>query len=221
MIASTPSCDCACADHLHAAFVALLPRIELHARFHFRAVHCAEKRAELIAEATALAWKWFLRLVQRGKNVNEFPSTFASLVARAVRSGRRLCGNEKARDVLSTVAKRRHGFAVESLPASTARSRDGFCSTPHGQGMPDIFEERLRDNTVTPIPDAAAFRIDWPRFLATLSDRDRRLAEYLSLGHAAKKAARKFKLSPPRVTQLRQRWSREWQLFQGAESLAA
>jgi hypothetical protein len=219
MIASTLSCDSVCADKLHAAFVELLPRIELHASFHFRDMHCAEKRAEMIAEATALAWKWFLRLVQRGKNVNEFPSTFAVLVARAVRSGRRLCGNEKARDVLSTVAKRRHGFAVESLPASTARSREG--STPRDQRMPDVFEERLRDNTVTPIPDAAAFRIDWPRFLATLSNRDRRLAEYLSLGHAAKKAARKFRLSQPRVTQLRQRWSREWQLFQDPESAAA
>ena len=69
-----------------------------------------------------------------------------------------------------------------------------------GQQDVDAYEERLRDNTVTPPPDAAAFRIDWSHFLATLSARDRQLAHFLSLGHAGKAAARKFRLSPDRVT---------------------
>jgi hypothetical protein len=36
------------------------------------------------------------------------------------------------------------------------------------------------------------------------------MAHFLSLGNSAKAAARRFKLSPGRVTQLRQRWCRDW-----------
>ena len=37
-------------------------------------------------------------------------SALACYAARAVHSGRRVCGHEKVRDVLSPVARRRHGF---------------------------------------------------------------------------------------------------------------
>ena len=93
-------------------------------------------------------------------------------------------------------------------PRRTARRRNG-------QQLHDAFEERLRDNRVTPPPDAAAFRIDFPQFVAGLAERDRRMAMFLSLGHAATEAAAKFGLSPGRVTQLRQRWLRDWRLCQG------
>lgn len=129
--------------------------------------------------------------------------------------GRRVTGQERAWDVLSARAQRRHGFKVESLPASTRRPFDDLYSAVRGQQFLDEYEERLRDNTFTPPPDAAAFRLDWPGFLDTLTERNRELAHFLSLGHAAKKAADKFRLSPGRVTQLRQRWCREWRLCQG------
>jgi transposase len=41
------------------------------------------------------------------------------------------------------------------------------------------------------------------------------MAEFLSLGHSAKQAAEKFNLSAGRITQLRQRWCKEWLCFQG------
>ena len=58
-----------------------------------------------------------------------------------------------------------------------------------GQQLCDAMEERLQDNTRTPVPDQAAFRLDFPPFLASLSERDRRLAAYLALGHSAVAAA--------------------------------
>ena len=58
---------------------------------------------------------------------------------------------------------------------------------------------------MTPVPDQVQFRLDWPRFFATLSGRDRRLAAFLALGHSGRQAAGRFGLSPGRVTQLRQR----------------
>jgi hypothetical protein len=202
-------------DPPHAGFLALLPRIELHATICFRHVRCPQQKADKVAECVALGWKWFLRLSEQGKDVFDFPMAFAALLARAVRCGRKLCGQERAGDVLSFVAQQRHGFRVERLPSSTRSPHEHLFADPHGQALLDTLEERLRDNTVTPPPDAAAFRVDWPLFLRGLTRRDRDLALFLSLGHSGKAAAAKFGLSPGRVTQLRQRWCREWRACQG------
>src|SRR5262245_17000930 len=200
---------------LHVRFLALVPRIETHARIAFRGVRCPVQQEDKVQECVALGWKWFLRLAEQGKDVFAFPMAFAALLARAVKCGRRLCGQERSRDVLSFVAQRRHAFRVERLPASTRSPHEQLYADPSGQALLDEFEERLRDNTVTPPPDAAAFRVDWPLFLVGLTQRDREMVAFLSLGHSGKAAAVKFGLSPGRVTQLRQRWCREWRACQG------
>ena len=70
-----------------------------------------------MSEMIALAWKHFHRLVERGKEPERFLITLVNAVARAVKAGRRLCGREKSRDVMSPVAQRRHGFRLEALPS--------------------------------------------------------------------------------------------------------
>ena len=62
---------------------------------------------------------------------------------------------------------------------------------------------------------AQRFKLDFALFLGTLNRRDRRLAHFLSLGHTARRAAARFRLTPGRVTQLRQRWCRQWRACQG------
>src|SRR5262249_2153791 len=102
----------------------------------------------------------FLRLAEQGKDVFAFPMAFAALLARAVKCGRRLCGQERVKDALSLLAQQRHKFLVGRLPTSTRRHHEELYADPHGQALLDAFEERLRDNAVTPPPDAAAFRVD-------------------------------------------------------------
>jgi hypothetical protein len=223
MVASTIACTspnpCTslCSDSLEAGFLALLPKIQTHAQIFFRHIVCPATKADKVAETIALAWKWYCRLRERGKDVRQFPMAFCFVVARAVKSGRRLCGMEPAKDVLSPAAQQRHGFKAESLPTSTRRSYHSIQAVVKGQQEMDAYEERLQDNLVTPPPEAAAFRIDFPEFLSGLSERDRDLAMYLSLGHRPSKAANKFGLSPGRVTHLRQAWCRGWNAFQGEE----
>ena len=217
MIAATKSCQVAATRRLQAQFLALLPKLQTHAQIIFRDIACPDKKADLICETTALAWKWYLRLAARGKDVMQFPMVFIYLVGRAVRSGRRLCGHERAKDVLSPVAQRCHHFKAESLSPSTPTALDDLYSQPYAQEMQDAFEERLRDNLQTPVPDQVAFRLDWPRFLRTLTQRDRDLVGHLSLGNSGKWVAARFGLTEGRVSQLRQRWCREWRLFQGDE----
>jgi hypothetical protein len=202
-------------DRLHAGFLALLPKVEAHARIYFRGVRRPGARADRVAEAVALAWKWYVRLAERGKDPRGFPAAFAALAARAAGCGRGVCVRGRARDALNSAAQRRHGFTVSPLPPARA-GLDSPCSDPRGQGDRDALEERLCDNTLTPVPDQAAFRIDWPRFLGSLPRRDRALAQFLALGHKALEASRRFGLSPGRVTQLRQGWCRRWRAYQGA-----
>jgi hypothetical protein len=202
---------------LHARFLTILPHIELHAHISFRDVTCASQKDDWSAETVALCWKWFVRLAAQGKDATEFVSALAGYATRAVRSGRRLCGQLRANDVLSEVAQRQHGFTVQPLPSPTTPSCEVRHSRPHSQQHFNAYEERLRDSTVTPPPEAAAFRIDVPQFLQSLTDRDRLLAEYLSLGHQAARAADRFGLSPGRVTQLRQSWCQQWRAAQGEE----
>src|SRR5262249_7346831 len=136
----------------------------------------------------------------RGKDATRFPSALADFAARAVRAGRRLCGRERSRDVLSPTAQRRHHFAVEHLPDF---------STLAGH----VMSEALRDNTQTPPPEQASFRIDFPRWLMTRSERDRRLAEDLMTGERTSNVSTKFGLSPARISQLRRDFHDDWQRF--------
>ena len=189
---------------LHARFLSFLPRIELHGRVCFRHLRCPHRRQDAIQEMVALCWKWFVRLAERGRDATRFPSALATFAARAVRSGCRVCGQEKAKDALSPLAQQRQGFAVGKLPA---------CSTLNGSPL----EEALRDNTRSPVDEQVAFRLDFPAWLLTLARRDRRLVEGMALGHRTLDLARRFRLSAGRVSQLRREFHREWQRFHGED----
>jgi hypothetical protein len=209
-VSPTTPATLAC-PQLHTAFLSILPRIETHARVCSRGVRCPHSREEFRAEVVALCWQWFVRLVEKGKDPLQFPTTLAAYAARAVRSGRRLCGQERSKEVMSPLAQRRRGFRVGPLPTSTRRPHDGF----HGRQAPDAFEERLRDNAVTPPPDAAAFRIDFPDWLRTRTARDRRLIEDLMRDERTLDLAGKHGLSPSRVSQLRRQFLEDWRHFCG------
>src|SRR5215471_842898 len=193
----------------------VLPRVEGHGSIYFRHVKCADRKEELLAEMRGLAWKWFITLVRRGKDVLAFVSALANYAARAVNSGRRVCGHERKRDVFSPVAQRLHGFAIESLPQATSTSHEHLYASPHGQERLDAFEERLRDNTQTPPPDQAAFRIDFPVWRLTHSERDRRLIDTLMVGGRTKEVSRLFGLSQGRISQKRRQFMEDWRRFCG------
>ena len=146
-----------------------------------------------------------MRLEDRGKDATQFVSAIATFAAKRVKCGRRLAASEKAKDVMNPMTQQRHGFAIEKLS-----------STMSGDPMADA----LTDNTVTPPPDAAAFRVDFPRWLRSLPDRDRRLAEELMVGERTLDTARRFGMSEGRVSQVRRELCDDWAQFHG-EAVAA
>lgn len=199
----------------HNAFLTLLPKIELHARISFNHVKCPATREDKVAECIALAWKWYARLNERGKDVTQFLMVFVYLVARAVKSGRQVAGMEKAKDVMSEQAQRRHGFTVERLPASTSARHQELYGDPNGQRRHDAWEERLRDNTMTPPDEQAAFRIDFVAWLNSLTPRERRLVRAMAMNERTQDLARQFDVSPGRISQLRREFRDGWAVFCG------
>jgi hypothetical protein len=197
----------------HDDFLALSPRVERHARVAFRHLD-DEARAEAVAEAVAAAFAAHVRLKARGRDPAAFPSRLATFAVLHVKNGRHVGGHRSARDVLSRQAQQRRGFLVTSLPAS-ASTCDSRYAEVHGRHERDTLEECWRDDTQTPVPDQVAFRLDFPAFLQTLTERDRQMALALAEGHAAQQVAGRFGLTPGRVTQLRQQWQRAWLVFQG------
>jgi hypothetical protein len=202
----SPAAPLASLGHLQARFLELLPRIEGHARSRFRHLRCPGRRADAVAETIAVSWRWYVRLSARGRDAAPFVGALALLAARHVRAGRRLCGQEKSKDALSALAQQRHGFAAQALPAHET------------SGAGNEALDALRDNAVTPPPEQAAFRIDYPAWLARLAQRDRTIAREMALSRSTKELASEHGLSQGRVSQLRRELHASWRRFHGEDS---
>jgi hypothetical protein len=185
---------------LHIRFLRILPRIQLHGRIYFRHVRCRHKKEDAIQEMVALSWKWFLRLAQRGKDGTRFPSALATYAAKAVRCGRRLHRQENERDVLSPLTQQRRGFTLAKLP-------------DHATLYSNPLDEALHDNTVSPVSDQVAFRLDFPAWLGSLGQRNRQVAEDLMMGERTLDVAHKYGLCAARVSQLRREFQQDWKRF--------
>jgi hypothetical protein len=208
-------CPAPSIEQLQAAFLRILPAIQTHASIYFRGLKCPGKRDDAVAETVAVAWKWHLRLAGQGKDATQFPGALATLAARHVRCGRRLVGQEKSKDCLSPLAQSRHGFCVEALPHSTCRGRESLYGDPRGQEQMDAFEERLHDNTQTPVFDQVVFRCDFKDWLTGLPQHSRRIVAELMAGEGTGDVAGKFGISPARVSQMRRELMLDWRRFVG------
>ncbi len=187
-------------EKIHQEFVRAMPRIERHAEIVFRTVRCPHRKADLISEVVALAYKWWLRLRRRGKNPNRFVSAIATFAAKAARSGRRVCGQEKARDVLSPRAQQLHRFTVATLPTFSTLTANPLT-------------EALADNTRTPVDEQVAFRLDFPAWMTTYDQRRRDIIEGMASGERTQDLAERFRVSSARISQMRFEFWMSWESF--------
>ena len=119
-----------------------------------------------------------------------------------VRDGRRVGNKLSIRDPLSAYCQRKKGVAVERF--------DRFDEEENAWAEAVVVDTRL-----APVPDIVAFRCDFTDWLASLTRRDRRLAETLALGNRTGDVAKRFKLSAGRVSQLRTELATSWKQFTG------
>ncbi len=186
----------------HKPFLSMLPQIISHAKFSFRHLH-GEARQDAIQETIANALVAFVALVRRGKMAIAYPSVLARYAAAQVNDGRRVGSSLNVREVLSPYAQRLKGFKVERL--------DHFDETE------DAWQEVLVEDRHA---DAAAIvetKLDFSDWLDSLNRRDRRVAEFLARGETTRAAAKKFKISDGRISQLRKELAESWRKFVGDE----
>jgi hypothetical protein len=185
-------------DPLQQTFLRLLPTIESVARLRFRRVPCADRREDCVGEVVAVAWKWHVRLAERGRDCSQFVVTFAHLAVRAVISGRRLCGQERVNDVMSRSCQQRHSFRVTRFDGSI---------------WSDLFADALADNTHSSIPVQVQFRGDFADWASRLPARMQQVMKELAMGERTRDVARATGVSAARISQMRGELRRSYLQF--------
>jgi DNA-binding NarL/FixJ family response regulator len=182
----------------HSSFLAVMPRVSYLARRRF-AYLPREQREDAVAEAIAAGFQAYLSMKRRGRLKLISTVGFARNAVRHVAAGRRVGSSQAGRDVMSDLGRRRHGLGVQSLDAQSADSTDG-CGWLH---------EAVAAHQ-TPVPEQVAIRVDGGHWLASLQSRDRQMIEALAAGEMAVKVAKRFGISPARLSQLRKEWADSW-----------
>jgi hypothetical protein len=177
----------------------MLPIIRNYANAAFTYLD-PESRADAVQEVVAYATLAIARLAELKKLDLAFPTVLARYGIVQFRDGRRVGNHLRICDVLSSYAQHRKGFIVERLD--------------HFDKETNEWAEAIVEDSRTPVPEQAAFRIDFPDWLKVLSKRNRRIAEALAVGHSTSQVARRFKVSPARISQLRAELQISWQAFQ-------
>ena len=189
----------------HRQFLAMLPVIRNYADSAFRHLD-PEGREDALHEVVANVVVAFARLVKLGKSHLAYPTVLARYGVAQLREGRRVGNHLRVGEALSEYAQRKKGFAVERLDRFDKES---------GQWIEAVVE-----GSRTPVPDQVAFRIDFPAWLRLQTKRNRRIAEALAVGNTTGEVARRFKLSPARISQLRQDFHQFWKEFYGETDAA-
>lgn len=181
-------------------FLELLPEILDQLRFLFRGLH-GEERDEAMAEAVANCAIAYARLYRRGKVDVAYPSPLARFAAKQYQVGRRVGHSDNVHEITSPAARRRHGLKIHRLDQCDSEG--------------EWKEILVEDGRCTPA-ELAASRIDFNEWLRRLKRQKRRIAQTLATGETTHVTAKKFRLTPGRISQIRRELAREWNGFQGA-----
>lgn len=190
--------QCAHTNTIQSRFLELLPGIERCLRHAFRHLQ-AEAFEEALTEGKANCYVAFDRLCRTGRHERAFASSLARFAERQVNTGRKIGSRLNVREPLSRYAQWKGSFQVERL--------DRFAKNSH-----EWLESLVQDWRIS-VPDQAAFRIDLPAWLKTLSRRNQRIAQDLALGWSTREVAQKHNLSAARISQLRNELFESWQRF--------
>jgi DNA-directed RNA polymerase specialized sigma24 family protein len=188
------------APRWHARFLTFLPIITSYARNAF-SERDPESREDLVEEVVVNALIAFKRLYDKGKPDLAYPSVLALYGIRQVRDHRIAGCRLNIRDVSSEYAQQRKGFTVERLDRFDRREN----------GWMEILVEDRRSGPA----EIVASRMDFAAWLASLPKRDRKMAVTLASGETTGEAAKRFGVSPSRISQVRRQLQQSWDDFVG------
>jgi hypothetical protein len=200
MIATTKQIRPTVTAQQNEQFLEMVPLIRSRARLAFRRLR-PEAKQELVQEVIANAYCRFSRLVRAGKAALAFASPLANYAIRQVLDGRQVGTSANTRCVMSHYQRAVAGVIIERLNAFD-----------HEQG--EWRDALVEDHHASPA-DIAAARIDVAESFRAMPPKNRRIAKTLAMGESASGAAKRFKLSQARISQLRRELRASWQEFQG------
>jgi hypothetical protein len=190
----------------HDDFLNVMPRVSYMARRRFSYMP-REQREDAVAEAIAAGFMAYLSMKRRGRLKLISTVGFARNAVRHVVAGRHVGSSQASCDVMSELGRRRHGCSVKSFDAESVNNTEGG----------GWLHEAVADKK-TSIPEQVAIRVDGGRWLASLKTRDRWMIEELAAGEIAVKVAKRFGISPARLSQLRKEWAAEWKACVGSST---
>jgi hypothetical protein len=171
-------------EMLRDEFARQLPVLEALTEPHFRRLG-PEARGEAVQNTICLTWKGYQALCEKGRGEEE--DIIRKVLWWAVKQtkvGRSITGS---------------GRPGRGTMDAYAAARKGGAAFEHTD-----FNMLIGDDT--PIPDAVAFGIDHPAFMATLTERQQSMALDLAAGMGTTEVARKYGVSPGAVSQFRTRF---------------
>jgi len=158
----------------------------------------AEDAEELVQDAVATAAQMLEADEKAGRK--SFPGSIAYYSIQRLKAGRRSYSSSTT-DVLSPHARQRNLFSVVSMDQPT----DG--------GDPDGDEDLCIADTLACRRDdpatEACRRLDWDEFMQTQDQRGKIILNAIARGVALNKTAAKLGISPPRLTQIKDRIGRD------------
>ena len=172
-----------------ATFTHLIPELVCMTKAHFRHLDTAS-REEAVHKVLCLAWEAFYTLIRQGRadEPNRIKSVLWFAIKRA-KTGRDLS----------------HTGNTNAIDASSAAKR--------GKTRFEQVDLRNLVSDSTPVPDAVSFRLDVPAFMATLTNRQQRMAEDLIVGEKTSAVAAKFGVSSGAVSQFRNTFKTRFKEF--------
>lgn len=183
-------------------FLRMLPLIRQIAYKAF-ADRDADAREDLTAEVIAAALLMFAGLARQGREAIAYATPLARYGVAQVREGRRPGMARNANDVSSPYCRHRKGVRMGRLDQ---RASDGN----------DWREVVVEDKNAGPA-EVVQTRMDFDAWLQRMPWKKRRIAETLAVGESTGKTARRFHISPGRISQLRREFADDWAEFQGLE----
>ena len=172
------------------SFESMLPVLTIRFRKAALSIQSHEERTDAVAEMTGMAFVLHSSLVKRGRT-DIFSSPIGEFAVKAYFSGRRVAGMS-ATDVTSPRCR----FLGRS---TVVNDGVGKC----------ICRRTFKPSTI------GAFNIDFTDWKKTLDDRTQSLLADILMGETTSFLAKRYKISPARISQIRRELVESWKDFTG------
>ena len=165
----------------------------------------SEDPEELVQDTIATAAEMLQSLEKAGRKIPARSVAFYSI--QRAKSGRRAY-QSGASDPLSPVFRTRNTSAIVPIDAPISSAGEG------SRTMQDFIASGIEDPSET-----ALRRIDWESFLGTLASRERQILSCIADGWRNMDIAKRFNVTPARITQLKREIASRIKQFMGADIL--